>query len=111
MEKIIIEQFRQKLLDLKTELKVREEYANANSEPVELDQAKVGRLSRMDAMQARQIVLETSRRRKEQLLRVQAALRRIELNGFGYCVQCDTAMDIRRLNVDPSHAKCIQCAD
>ena len=111
MKKSEIKQFKQKLLDLKEELRVFEASVEANAEPVELDQSKVGRLSRMDAMQAQQMALETKRRRQDQLRRIQTALRRIESDDYGYCIQCDETMDSRRLKVDPSSAKCIKCAD
>ena len=111
MKKSQIKQFKQKLVDLREELRAFEASVEANAEPVELDQSKVGRLSRMDAMQAQQIALETKRRRQDQLRRIQTALSRIESDDYGYCIQCDEEMDSRRLNVDPSNAKCVKCAE
>lgn len=111
MKKSEIKQFKQKLLDLKEELRAFEASVEASAEPVELDQSKVGRLSRMDAMQAQQMALETKRRRQEQLRKIETALHRIETDDYGYCIQCDEEMDSRRLKVDPSNAKCIKCAD
>jgi DnaK suppressor protein len=73
-----IEKIRQKLLRLRSELQELEETFKETSEPVELDQARVGRLSRMDAMQSQQMALEAVRRRRNQLLKVEGALRRIE---------------------------------
>ena len=43
------EKFRQKLLALKKDLQALEENSEQAGRPVELDQARVGRLSRMDA--------------------------------------------------------------
>ena len=50
---------------------------------VELDQTRVGRLSRMDAMQAQAISIATNSRRKTELQRIAAALHRIEMTTSG----------------------------
>ena len=44
---------------------------------VQLDQQSVGRLSRMDAMQAQSMALATEERREAERTRVKAALRRV----------------------------------
>lgn len=75
-----------------------------------LDQCAVGRLSRMDAMQAREMAVETERRRQEKLKAIEAALKRIESGDFGDCRGCDEQIDIRRLRFDPSARYCIRCA-
>lgn len=78
---------------------------------VELDQTKVGRLSRMDAMQGQQMAMETARRRELQLTRIHGALRRIESGEFGYCFACGEPIDPRRLRVDPTATRCIGCQE
>ena len=45
----------------------------------------LGRLSRMEAMQDQQMVLELRRRKKRQLLEVGNAIKRIEEGNFGIC--------------------------
>jgi DnaK suppressor protein len=102
---------RARLLELKTELRLLIEESAGNDGPVELDQAKVGRLSRMDAIQAQQMALESTRRRQRQLLLVDSALRRVETGEYGFCLACDEEIDIRRLEVDPANTHCIQCAE
>ena len=106
-----IEQCRQKLHQLKSELLQVEESSKESSETVELDQSRVGRLSRMDAMQAQQMALETSRRRKEQLQRIEGALKRLDSDDFGYCLMCGEEIDVRRLLANPANTHCIKCAD
>ena len=64
MNEVEIEQIRQKLLHLRSELQELEKISKETSGPVELDQSKVGRLSRIDAMQAQQMALEAARRRQ-----------------------------------------------
>jgi len=106
-----IEQFRQKLLDLRAELQDLEESLQESSKPVELDQARVGRLSRMDAMQGQQMAMQASRRRQQQLLQIEAAMRRIDSGDFGYCLVCEEEIDVRRLDFDPTSTRCISCAE
>ncbi|RDH83525.1 MAG: conjugal transfer protein TraR [endosymbiont of Escarpia spicata] len=104
-------QIRQQLLFLKSELQELEETFKETNKPLELDQARVGRLSRMDAMQAQQMALEASRRRQSQLLKVEGALRRIESGEYGYCFVCGEEIGIRRLSVDPANTRCMECAE
>jgi len=102
---------KQQLLDLRQELQALESASKEDSKPVTLDQAAVGRLSRMDAMQSQQMALDIARRREQKLLKVAAALRRIESDEYGYCLGCDEEIDPRRLFVDPTNSRCVKCAD
>jgi len=106
-----IERIRQKLLRLRSELQELTETFKEAGETVELDQARVGRISRMDAMQAQQMALQGARRRQEKLLKVEGALRRIESGEYGCCFVCGEEIDLRRLSVDPTHTHCIGCAE
>jgi DnaK suppressor protein len=106
-----IEKIRQKLLRMKSGLQEREKISKQTGEPVELDQARVGRLSRMDAMQAQQMALEAARRRQHQLLMVEGALRRLESGEYGYCFVCGKEIDVRRLAADPTNTRCVACVE
>ena len=106
-----IESLRQELLRLKDELRELEASFNAEDKPVELDQARQGRLSRMDALQGQQMAKEASRRRQQQLTRIDVALKRIEAGDFGYCYICSEPIGFGRLSVDPTTTRCIDCAD
>ena len=77
---------------------------------VELDQTKVGRLSRMDALQAQAMSLETNRRRDIELQRIKIALQRIENQEFGFCLRCGEDISVKRLEIDPATPVCIDCA-
>ncbi len=77
---------------------------------VELDQSRVGRLSRMDALQNQAMSLESNRRRELELRNIASALRRIADDEYGICTECDQAIPIGRLQADPSVALCVQCA-
>ena len=104
------EHFKQKLLLIRARLRETEDTLKDFGKTVKLDQARVGRLSRMDALQAQQMALEVARRRQHQLLKIEAALGRIESGDYGYCFGCGEEIDIRRLAFDPTSTRCIECA-
>jgi len=101
--------FKAQLLALGAELQAIQASSAADSKPVELDQAAVGRLSRMDAMQGQAMARATARRRQEQLQRIEGALRRLDSGDFGYCAICDDEIDPKRLRVDPTLTRCVKC--
>ena len=105
-----MQKLRQQLLDLKSELQALAQASEDDTAPVELDQARVGRLSRMDAMQAQEMAQEAARRRQRQLLEIDGALRRMESGEFGCCFVCGEEIDLRRLAVDPTSTRCVRCA-
>ena len=111
MNKSELNQFMRQLVDLKSDLQRRETEFKEAGDPVELDQAKVGRLSRMDAMQMQQMALESSRRRQQQLVKIDSALYRIESDDYGFCLRCDEEIDVRRLHIDPTNTLCVKCAE
>ena len=102
--------YKKHLLTLQEELTRLLEVTKTSRNPVELDQTSVGRLSRMDAMQAQAMQLETDRRRKQELVRIESALKRIETGDFGYCAICDDEIEEKRLLHDPTFPTCIGCA-
>jgi len=77
---------------------------------VELDQSKVGRLSRMDALQAQAMAKASGDRREAMLRQITAALKRIDDDEYGFCQSCDEAINPKRLEVDPTAVLCISCA-
>ena len=111
MTKAELKKMKESLLRLKAELQDDAQTLKETSEPVELDQTRVGRLTRMDAMQSQQMALETVRRRKDQLVNIEGALQRIESDDYGYCFVCEEEIDIRRLRVDPSSTRCMECVE
>ncbi|MFO8156146.1 MAG: TraR/DksA family transcriptional regulator [Pseudomonadota bacterium] len=106
-----LERYRALLLRLKAELEELTESSRESTQTVELDQPAIGRLSRMDAMQAQQMALDTARRREAQLQRIAGALRRIDTGDYGLCHVCDEPIDMRRLDIDPTTTRCIDCQD
>ncbi len=78
--------------------------------PLELDQSRVGRLSRMDAMQQQAMTQAAARLTAIEGQRIQTALKRIASGEYGYCMNCDEEIAERRLRADPSALTCIACA-
>ncbi|GBF25670.1 RNA polymerase-binding transcription factor DksA [bacterium MnTg02] len=77
---------------------------------IPLDQQSVGRVSRMDALQQQAMAQATERHRMVDIAKIDAALRRIDDNEFGYCLECGEKIPEKRLEVDPAMALCINCA-
>jgi len=96
-------QWRQALAD---ELRQGEESART----VELDQSRVGRLSRMDALQGQAISRQAGRRRLQLQRRIDLALARLEHGDYGDCLECGRGIGAGRLGIDPASELCIECA-
>lgn len=101
---IDLEYFKKRLLDLKIELQALLELSQEASSPVVLDQTSVGRLSRMDAMQAQAMAQETERRRRVEIQKIDAALKRMEEGEYGYCIKTGEEIPAQRLELDPAAA-------
>ena len=79
------------------------------AKPVELDQASMGRVSRIDAIQ-QQKMLEANRQAQQQQKQLaQAALRRIGDDEYGECLACGEEISLERLRARPESLYCIDC--
>ncbi len=105
-----LEHYRDQLLRLQQELGRVAETGKSSAETVELDQSRVGRLSRMDAMQSQAMSQATNQRRDLQLQKISAALQRISAGDYGYCLSCEDEIAEQRLEIDPACTLCIACA-
>ena len=103
--------FRQILVALREELEQLNDSSSEAADTVTLDQSKVGRLSRMDAMQAQQMAQETTRRRKLQLQKIEGALQRLKTGDYGYCFKCGNEIGKVRLSIDPTSTRCMGCME
>ena len=101
---------RTRLIADRDELRRLTESTEQSRKPVELDQTRVGRLSRMDALQGQAMAIETERRRKVELRRVEAALARLDEGEYGACVDCGEEIEPKRLDLDPTAPLCMDCA-
>ena len=111
MEQNQLDAFRQTLISLRGEIEQLNNISREASGTVTLDQSIVGRLSRMDALQAQQMAQETARRRQIQLQKIDNALRRLDAREYGYCLICDEEIALARLEFDPASTRCINCMD
>ena len=106
-----VETFRLQLLQLQEQLLALKATGDDAARVVELDQTSVGRLSRMDALQAQAMSQETGRRRRQHLVEIDAALTRIESGEYGDCFECGELIHPGRLSADPAVRLCISCAE
>lgn len=106
-----LKRYRQRLMELRQTLREALATGDDAAAPVELDQTRQGRLSRMDALQAQAMSVASNRRRGDRLREVTAALARLDANDFGWCTDCGELIDPRRLDHDPAARRCIGCAE
>ncbi len=95
---------------MREELQSLDDTSREAASTVVLDQTRVGRLSRMDAMQAQAISKESLRRRQQLLRRIEPALQRLANGDYGLCEDCDEYIATARLEFDPTCTTCITCA-
>jgi len=105
-----MDSMKRKLIEMREQLERLATTGDASAAVVELDQSRVGRLSRMDAMQAQAMAQASGQRREKMLRDISAALKRIDEGDFGICENCDEPINPKRLEVDPTARLCIDCA-
>lgn len=105
-----VEIFKFLLIEKKAALIEMKETGKEAAQIVELDQASVGRVSRMDAMQGQAMAIAANQRRQVELQKIEAALKRIVHEDYGYCLECDEEIAEPRLKLDPASSLCIECA-
>ena len=102
--------FRHILVKLRDDLMEAEKSGSDEAGTIELDQTRIGRLTRMDAIQSQQMALEAQRRRKILIRRIDAAWQRLESGEFGICTYCEERIESKRLEFDPTTVFCSECA-
>lgn len=104
-------QLEQELQTLKQELESMLSAEQASSETVTLDQSRVGRLSRMDAMQQQAMAQAEATRLTQRYKLVIQALKKLSQDDYGYCSQCDELINFQRLMIKPESSLCIECQE
>ena len=79
------------------------------SQPVSPDPA-LGRLTRLDAMQGKEMNEAAYRQIQTELTALNQALERTTQSRFGLCENCDEPISMGRLKALPATQFCIQCA-
>ncbi len=110
MSDFIFADMRARLLKLREDLESLAATGDQSSRVVELDQTRMGRLSRMDALQAQAMSQESGRRREMMLRKIAAAIERLDNGNFGFCQTCEEPIHRKRLEFDATALLCIQCA-
>lgn len=78
--------------------------------PIELDQP-IGRLSRMDAMQQREMAMANRAAHQQRKSLVDEALEAFEDGSYGLCVTCDRPIPFARLKALPETPTCMPCQE
>lgn len=98
--------------EIQREVKTLERGIEAGQEaikPVALDQASVGRVSRIDAIQSQQMAAGGHTRDMVRLGHLLRALDRIEKGTYGGCERCGKPIPYGRLLVMPEARNCAAC--
>ena len=103
-------QARKILIARREELEQLSQNSAEARETVTLDQASVGRLSRMDAIQQQAMAQATERQRSVEISRIENALKRLDEDEYGFCVECGEDISVKRMEIDPAATHCIKCA-
>lgn len=109
-ETLDLEYFKQLLLERRAAIMSGSAAREQNGRPMELDPSRVGRLSRMDAMQQQAMAQATKQRLDLELQRIGTALARIAADEYGYCTTCGDEIAKGRLLADLATLTCISCA-
>jgi DnaK suppressor protein len=109
-ESLNLSSFSTQLHALKLDVLQTSALASNAAQPVELDQNRVGRLSRIDAMQGQAMAQANVERQEMLLTEIERALTEIESGEYGRCVACDEFIAVARLEADPVTQRCIVCA-
>jgi len=76
--------------------------------PIAPDNA-IGRLSRMEAINEKSIQESNLRQAKLRLSKLEEAQKRVNLEDFGLCTQCDEPIPVKRLQILPESTVCMEC--
>ena len=91
------------------DLKLASTSTSGDRRPVELDQQSVGRLSRMDALQGQAMAAGVEARRRARIRSIEGALKRLAEDEFGFCSDCGDFIGEKRLDLDPTVTRCVEC--
>jgi DnaK suppressor protein len=103
------ETYRKLLTDIAEDLRHQLAAEDPTKDSIKLDNA-IGRLTRMEAIQAQSMGAEGRRRAEQRMTRIQRALDRLEKGIFGDCTACGEEIPEGRLGLLPDAALCIRCA-
>ena len=71
----------------------------------------LGRLTRLEAMGEKQVNEAVLRENELRMSRLLNALRRLDSETFGLCIECEEPIGFERLRIRPESIRCIECAE
>ena len=80
------------------------------SKPVSPDNA-IGRLTRMEAISSQNMSEASLNSAKAKLVKLEKALSKVNLPGFGICVRCKNPIPQGRIMLIPENVLCVSCAE
>ncbi|RMH58155.1 MAG: TraR/DksA family transcriptional regulator [Bacteroidetes bacterium] len=101
--------FREKLEAELERLRLSLAVADPSADSITPDNA-IGRLTRMEALQAQSMSAATRARQQKRLRLLAQALERIADGTYGQCIRCGRPIPRGRLEVMPEARVCIACA-
>lgn len=105
------QKYKQALSELKQTLLDDLQRGEQAAEVVELEQNKVGRLSRMDAMQQQAMQKAGRALLQQRLIQVERAFQAIEDGEYGDCQECGEPIPEQRLQIRPETLVCVSCQE
>ena len=108
------EQLRRAILSKISELRQIMDTDAKDAEAIELDQARVGRLARMDAVQHHAIAKAQAEKAGIQYNQLQLILTRVddlEDLDLGECLECGEDIGLGRMLIRPESVYCVRCAE
>jgi DnaK suppressor protein len=105
-----LERLRAQLQSRAEELKATIAAGEQADAPIAPD-SSLGRLTRVDALQAQQMAQALIQRNREELGRVTRALQRMESGDYGVCARCGEDIAEARLAAVPAAILCRDCAE
>lgn len=105
-----LQAFKKRIQQAIEQLEAVADSSQAAAEPVELDQTRMGRLSRMDALQGQAMAKASEDRRQAQLTALKQALIRLDAGEYGFCLRCGEPINPARLASNLAATLCIECA-
>ena len=64
----------------------------------------------LDALQVPAMAQALEARRQGRLMRIEAALQRLDSGDYGFCEECGESIPAKRLEIDPATERCVDCA-
>ncbi len=100
---------REALTSLKETLESTVQAGRQAAAPVELDQQRSGRVSRIDAIAQQNMASATRQRQIIRLNKVNAAMAALNNGDYGLCRRCEEEIPWKRLQARPESPICLEC--